>query len=206
MMQLFSQINESEKNEERSNEIDIVKEIRAGNSKAFEELFFEYHNQLIHFANVITKSRELARDVVQDVFLKIWRNREKWEIHYSLKIYLYQSVRNQSLNLLEKQKSRMRLKEGIEKEHYEREDSNIDSAFNHLSEYEVMLLKRIWALVAEMPERKRIVFELHRKHGLSYKEIAKILGITIKTVENHIGQAFQFIRSNIKREDFKEFF
>lgn len=201
---LFAYIGEDNGEDEISNEINRVREIRAGNKKAYEELFFEYHNQLILFANTITKSREFARDAVQDIFLKIWRNRENWEINYSLKVYLYQSVRNQSLNLLEKQNSRLRIKAGMQRELQDREEkTHYDSAENHLSEYEMILVKRIWKLVAEMPERKRIVFELHRKHGLSYKEIAKILGITRKTVENHIGQAFQYIRNNINTEEFK---
>ncbi|MEX0721171.1 MAG: RNA polymerase sigma-70 factor [Balneolaceae bacterium] len=204
-MLLFAHISEGNEKEKASNERDRVREIRAGNKKAYEELFFEYHNQLIRFANTITKSREFARDAVQDVFLKIWRNRENWEINYSLKVYLYQSVRNQSLNLLEKQNSRLRVKSGMQKELQEREEKVFvdDAKHSHLSDYELRLLKKIWELVGEMPERKRIVFELHRKHGLSYKEIAKILGITRKTVENHIAQAFQFLRSNINTEDYK---
>tara|TARA_R110000868_G_scaffold259361_5_gene517265 strand:- start:20128 stop:20733 length:606 start_codon:yes stop_codon:yes gene_type:complete len=185
-------------------EVKSVEKIRSGNKQAFEDLFFEYHNSLIRFANTITKSRELARDCVQDVFLKIWRNREEWEIQYSLKAYLYQSVRNQALNLLEKQKARYRLKENYKKEtqslHENTEGNKV--SYEHLDEKEIRQLKRIWELVEEMPERRRLAFDLNRRHGLSYKEISKVLNISRKTVENHIGQAVKFIRDKISLEDF----
>lgn len=185
-------------------EVESVEKIRSGNKKAFEELFFEYHNSLIRFANTTTKSRELARDCVQDVFLKIWRNREEWEIQYSLKAYLYQSVRNQALNLVEKQNARFRLKENYEKEtlSYLGYSEELKKNYEHLSEKEVRQLKRIWELVEEMPERRRLAFDLNRRHGLSYKEISKVLDISRKTVENHIGQAIKFIRDKINLEDF----
>ncbi|CAN0239938.1 unnamed protein product, partial [Chrysoparadoxa australica] len=60
------------------------------------------------------------------------------------------------------------------------------------------LIKRVWEVVSQMPERRRLVFELHRKHGFSYKEIARILEITRKTVENHMSQALQYLRDNIE--------
>lgn len=200
-MLLFAHIHNNEVNDGTYDETYRVKEIREGNAKAFEELFFEYHGQLIGFANTIIKSKEYARDIVQDVFLNIWRNREDWEIHFSLKVYLYQSVRNQALNLLEKQKTRQRLNENLQRE-IENSSFN-ESTYSHLSGHELKLLKRIWELAEEMPERRRLVFELNRKHGLSYKEISKVLNISGKTVENHLGQAIQFIRSKINIKDFE---
>ncbi len=182
-----------------------VRKIRSGDKAAFEKLFFEYHNKLIRFANTITKSKELARDTVQDVFLKIWRNREDWELHYSIKVYLYQAVRNQALNLLEKKKALLRLKKNYqsEVESHNRELKQDETLYGNLTELEIRQLKRIWELVEEMPERRRISFELNRRHGFSYEEISKVLGISKKTVENHIGQAIKYIREKISSEDFK---
>lgn len=202
-MVLFAHI-DKEKNDFNDAEVKRVGKIRFGDKRAFEKLFFEYHSSLIRFAHTITKSRELARDCVQDVFLKIWRNREEWEIQYSLKAYLYQSVRNQALNLLEKQKARHRLKDNYQKESqvvYENLES-LKKSNEHLSEKEVRQLKRIWELVEEMPERRRLAFDLNRRHGLSYKEVSKVLNISRKTVENHIGQAIKYIRDRISNEDF----
>lgn len=195
---------EKGQNDFSDDEVESVGKIRSGDKQAFEMLFFEYHNSLIRFANTITKSRELARDCVQDVFLKIWRNKEEWDIQYSLKAYLYQSVRNQALNLLEKQKARYRLKENYQKESHDflEHSGTMKISNDHLSEKEIKQLKRIWELVEEMPERRRLAFDLNRRHGLSYKEISKVLNISRKTVENHIGQAIKYIREKIILEDF----
>lgn len=202
-MLLFARI-EKEQDSFGNDDIDIVRKIRSGDKSAFEQLFFEYHNSLIRFANTITKSRELARDCVQDVFLKIWRNKEDWEVQYSLRAYLYQSVRNQALNLLEKQNANYRLKENYRRESQNLSDNlgTIKTNYDHLSEKEVRQLKRIWELVEEMPERRRLAFDLNRRHGLTYKEISKVLDISRKTVENHIGQAVKYIRDKISFEDF----
>lgn len=202
-MLLFAQIDNGQK-DFSDDEVESVIKIRSGDKQAFEKLFFKYHNSLIRFANTVTKSRELARDCVQDVFLKVWRNREDWEIQYSLKAYLYQSVRNQALNLLEKQKASSRLKENYQRESQRliEEPDGDSKSYSHLTEKEIKQLERIWEIVSEMPERRRMAFDLSRRHGLSYKEISKVLGISRKTVENHLGQAVKYIRDKITLEDF----
>ena len=203
-MLLFAYLENNTSKHNPANDFERVAKIRAGDEKAFEELFFEYYNQLSRFANTITKSREFARDTVQDVFLKIWRNRANWEIHISIKVYLYQSVRNQSLNLLEKQKTRQRLNEKlqIDQSSYSNRYYENDNYPSSISERELKLLTKVWELVDQMPERRKLVFQLHRKHGLSYKEIAKVLDIARKTVENHVAQALQFLRDNIDTDDY----
>lgn len=180
-------------------EKDLVDKICHGDEKAFEKLFFEYYYPLCSFAVKITKSGELARDAVQEVFYKLWRNREGWEIHYSLKIYLYRAVRNQALNLVGIQKNNRQLVESLKEESY---------SFDHgyfgrdTKKYSEKLIKNIWELVTQMPERRRQVFVLHRRHGLSYKEISAVMAISDKTVENHMGHALQFIRDNIDPDHF----
>lgn len=194
MLLLALSANSKEKN--RFSDFSRVERIRNGDKKAFEALFFEYHEQLSRFANSITKSREFARDAVQDVFLKIWRNRKELEIEVSVKVYLYQAVRNQSLNLLNKQKNQQRLRENFFSETKTVPTQSLDDTTVNNEHLE--LIKRVWKVVSRMPERRRLVFELHRKHGFSYKEIARILEISKKTVENHMSQALQYLRDNIE--------
>ncbi|XWN37250.1 MAG: RNA polymerase sigma-70 factor [Balneola sp.] len=194
MLLLALSANSKEKN--RFSDFSRVERIRKGDKKAFEALFFEYHEQLSRFANSITKSREFARDAVQDVFLKIWRNRKELDIELSVKVYLYQAVRNQSLNLLNKQKNQHRLRESFFSETKTIRTQGFDDST--LNNEHLELIKRVWEVVSRMPERRRLVFELHRKHGFSYKEIARILEISKKTVENHMSQALQYLRDNIE--------
>lgn len=183
-------------------DISLVDAIREGDQAAFEQLFFDYHPALIRFANSITRSKELSRDTVQDVFLKIWRNRDQWNIHSSLEVYLYQSVRNQALNLLEKQKNRYKLKENLHID-YSTSMNIWEEGFQkklEVPEEDAKRIMTIWMLVEKMPDRRRLVFELHRKDGLSYKEIAKVLDLSVKTVENHIGQAIKYLREQLGQE------
>ncbi len=190
---------EKDKRELKLSDQEQVARIRKGDTKAFEVLFFEFHEPLSRFAHSITKSREFSRDAVQDVFLKIWRNREEWEIRQSLKVYLYQAVRNQSLNLLEKQKTRLRITGNYQEERQSHAVFDIqEEPDEQLTEEEKSIVLKIWEIVERMPDKRRLVFELHRKHGFSYKEIASILGVTRKTVENHIGQALKQIREELK--------
>ena len=183
----------------------IIRAISEGDQAAFEQLFFEYHQPLIRFAFGITRSKELSRDTVQDVFLKIWRNRKAWIVNKTLRVYLYQSVRNQALNLLEKQKTHSRLQENYSIDYSTsyslwEEDR---SSFVGLSEHDAKRVMQIWALVDKMPDRRRLVFELHRKDGLSYKEISKILDLSLKTVENHMGQAIKYLRKELEKVEKK---
>lgn len=174
-----------------------IRRIRNGDGKAFEEMFLKYYSRLCSFAVKIVKSPDLAKDCVQEVFLKIWRNREEWEINYSLAVYLYQAVRNQALNKAEKRK----INRSYTQKYYQEELQKGSEEKRLLSEQD-QLVKAIWEIAEGMPERRRTVFELNRKHSLSYKEIAGVMNIARKTVENHMGRALQDIRDQLKHKKF----
>lgn len=169
----------------------IVEKIRSGDQCAFEKMFHIYYSKLCVFSNSYVKSLDAARDVVQEVFIKIWDNHQEFEIRHSLKAYLYQSVRNQSLNYIEKSKQKRRLGESLRKhEELLKEENPEDLNTEELSQ-------KVWKLVDELPERRRSTFILYRKHGLSYKEIAEVMGIKRKTVENQMGKSLKFLRDRL---------
>jgi RNA polymerase sigma-70 factor (ECF subfamily) len=146
------------------------------------------------FSNTYLNSLDLARDVVQDVFIKIWDNRESFYIKQSLKAYLYQAVRNQSINSLQKNKRKQKLENRFQKRiEILKSVNEIDQPIFSTEE----LTEKVWKLVDELPERRRTIFTLYRKHGLSYKEIAEVLGIARKTVENQMGKSLQFLRDKL---------
>lgn len=169
----------------------LVERIRNGDQQAFENLFYRYYSKLCVFSNSYVKSLDIARDVVQDVFIKIWDNRENFHINQSLKAYLYQAVRNQSLNLLQQKKQKLKLKERLLKQ---QELSKTEEVCDLNTEE---LTQKIWKLVEKLPERRRTIFILYRKHGLSYLEIGEVLGIARKTVENQMGKSLQFLREHL---------
>lgn len=173
-------------------EQNLVNSIQDGNEEAFESLFFEYYVPLCRFSKGYVGTVESARDVVQDVFIKIWSNREKFQIHTSVKAYLFQAVRNHSLNELEKRNRYQAFEE-----EYIRESEL--KAVSHNTENTEQLTQLIWQIAELMPEKRKAVFTLYREHGLSYKEIASVLGITRKTVENQMGRALNFIRQHLEK-------
>ena len=183
---------------------DLVRRIREGDQEAFKFLFTRYHHPLIQFSLSMVRSREFARDIVQDVFLKIWKNREQLFVHTDVRVYLFQSVRNQSLNLIERNRSRQKLEEPFDPpEPVFPSDRSLTGELEEFSDEERRrhrLVRRVWEEVALMPERRRLVFELHKRHGLSYKEISEVCSISLKTVENHIGQALVHLRERLRDE------
>jgi RNA polymerase sigma-70 factor (ECF subfamily) len=169
-----------------------VEKIREGDKDAFEQLFFEYFYDLCSFAFQMTHSNERAKDIVQEVFYKLWKRRKSWTIHSSLKAYLFRSVRNEALNEID---SRQYWEEV--KEQFKIRKKTKTRQSGRSTEIDRGLIKEIWKVVSEMPKRRRSVFVLHRKHGLSHKEIARVLDISRKTVENHMGLALDDIRKQV---------
>lgn len=166
-----------------------IANIRQGDKKAFEQLFHKFYSELCIYAAQFLYSRELAKDVVQEVLEKIWENREQWEIATSLRSYLFQAVRNQALNQRQKTKVRQ------ENEKASSQEDIYDTS--ELTEEEMELIDAIWKVVQELPDRKREIFILSRRHGFTQKEIASILGIARKTVENQMLRALKYIRERL---------
>lgn len=171
---------------------ELINSIRKGDEKAFEELFRTWYHKLCLFANQYVGSADISRDVVQEVFIKIWDQHKEFEVHCSLKAYLYRSVKNQAISYLRKTKNITEIPDinGLSSDDY---DLDEDALFRNIS-----FSKRIWKEVEELPERKRTIFTLYRKHGLSYKEIAVVMGITRKTVENQMGRSLNFLRERLQ--------
>ncbi len=169
----------------------LAERIRSGDQQAFETVFHTYYPKLCVFSNSYVKSLDISRDVVQEVFIKIWDNRENFQIRQSLKAYLYQAVRNHSLNYLEKKNQKRRLEDSLKRQkEIESDSSPTDLNTEELSE-------KIWKLVDDLPERRRTIFILYRKHGLSYSEIGEVMDIKRKTVENQMGKSLQFLRDQL---------
>lgn len=170
----------------------LVHKIRAGDEGAFEEMFYTYYSGLCAFAAQYVDSYDRARGVVQDVFLRIWQGRASWEVTGELKPYLYQAVRNQALNAIDRRKRFEGLREGPV------EDRSLSGTREQF--YEKELARAIWSAIDELPHRRRMAFVLHRQHGLSYEQVGEVMGITAKTVENQIGRALKDLRAAVARE------
>ncbi|PSQ73528.1 MAG: RNA polymerase sigma-70 factor [Bacteroidetes bacterium QH_9_64_21] len=168
-------------------------QIRAGSEEAFRKVFHAYYSELCGFAADYLDSVDRARDVVQEVFLRIWRRREKLDIRVSLKSYLYQAVRNRALNHIRRSETEDEFQDHVRHTSNESDQRTAIDTF-HMKE----LSEDVNEAIADLPDRRRMAFLLHRRHGFTYKEIAQIMEISPKTVENQIGRALKSLRSQLE--------
>ena len=158
---------------------------------SFEALFQQHYKSLARASFRIVGDKDVAEDVVQDMFCKLWEKKDEIQITTSIKSYLYQSTINYSLNHLKKNK-RSEKREELFVSSHSSEESNAESN---------MALKEIHELVKIavdlLPQACRTVFVLSRFEHLSYKEIASNLGISPKTVDNQMVKALKHMRKHL---------
>jgi RNA polymerase sigma-70 factor (ECF subfamily) len=171
-----------------------ARQIRTGDRSAFEKLFHAYVERLYVYAEEHIGSSSVAEDVVQDVFCDLWSRRSDWDPQGTVKAYLYRAVRNTALDRLDLRQVRDDWEEEKKQEDRSRPDVGPADAL-HQDE----LREAMEEAVEDLPVQQKTVYRLAHCHGLSYDEIASILGITRKTVENHMGRALQSLRSKLTR-------
>lgn len=162
--------------------------IRSGDKQAMEGLFREHYRGLCAFALQYVKDADRAEDLVQDLFFRLWLEREKVNITTSVKAYLFASVRNRCLNAVKVQ-GRMRSLVEERDEVVEEEERAEDEHTERIA--------RVHAAIEALPEERRKVFKLSRYEGLKYHEIAERLGISVKTVDNQMGKALKTLREDL---------
>jgi RNA polymerase sigma-70 factor (ECF subfamily) len=161
------------------------------NTAVFIEIYNRYHAQLYNAACKRCSSAEISEEIVQDLFINLWKNRETLKINSSLSGYLFTAVRNLILNQIQKEAVRKRAYESLVLENADYDNSTeelvIANDLNH----------RLNSNLSSLPDKCRSVFELSRKHHKSNKQIAHELGISEKTVENHITRALKYLRISL---------
>jgi RNA polymerase sigma-70 factor, ECF subfamily len=160
--------------------------------KFMEALFKAYYNPLCRTAFRVVNDRDTAEDLVQEVFVKVWNNRQALQINTSLKAYLHRSTINTALNYLEKNKRQVNL----EAEDLIKAAPATNQLEEQLSFKEVE--NRVEEAINALPPACRTIFVLSRYENMSYQEIANTLNLSIKTVENQMGKALKTMREYLK--------
>ena len=160
---------------------------------AIEDAFKTHFKGLQQYAYAIVKDEMMAEEMVQNVFYKLWKNRDTISITDTMAAYLYRSVYNESLNYLKHQKVKMTYRA-----HAARTMENINNAAEKLKLKQ--LEEKLDQALKELPEQCRTIFQMSRFEELKYLEIANKLGISVKTVENQMGKALKLLR--LKLVDF----
>ncbi|MDR0891402.1 MAG: RNA polymerase sigma-70 factor [Mediterranea sp.] len=179
-----------------NHEQEILCLVAAGDAAAFRTLYLHYYDRLFQFATLFLHSAEASEDAVSDVFFNLWKERHRLTAVPNFRSYIYRSVRNACLNTL---------KSGYVSK---RDDLTATEAEmqvvlprnNPLDELSYQELRHaVQQAVNDLPERCRMVFKMRREDELSHREIADILGITVRTVERQMMLAKEKIREALKR-------
>lgn len=157
---------------------------------AFDELFRALYPRLVRYTFRITRDWEASDDITQDAFVMLWQKRENIDPDRSVRAYLYQSVRNRALNYLRDHR-KMTGSDGLE----DFPDPSYSTDTQHMQDgHEELLEKKLYEWISALPERQREAFEMSRFEGLYHHEIAGIMGISVKTVNNHLTDALKQLR------------
>ena len=150
----------------------------------FEQFYAANFPRVKNFAKLLTKSEEDAEDIAQNIFLKLWTRPELWQDQETMTGYLYTVTRNEIFNLFKHQKVEQEYEDKVLKAQLLGELCDEDSSLlENLYYKEVLMLIRM--TLSQLPDRRRRVFEMSRFEGLSHKEIADKLNISLTTVISH---------------------
>jgi RNA polymerase sigma-70 factor (ECF subfamily) len=168
----------------------ILKKIsRQDDEKALKELFDAFYGKLIEIAKFFVDDQFLAQDIVSEVFIKLWKNRSNLEEIKSIDPYLYIATKRQSLNQIRNNKK---------KNHVPIENLDTTIHVESRSPENILFSKEfagiIKSAINNLPSKCRLVYTLVKDDGMKYQEVADTLGISVKTVEMHVGKALKRIK------------
>jgi RNA polymerase sigma-70 factor (family 1) len=160
--------------------------------RAFEELYRLYFVRLFRFCHSIVHQKESAEEIVNDVFLKLWEKRDNTPPIANPRLYLYVSVKNRSLNHLRNNSNLPTIEISERCDSYIRFDTNPESLLLGAE-----TLQRIRAAINQLPPRCKLIFSLIKEDGLKYKDVARLLDLSVKTVEAQLVIALRKIAASL---------
>lgn len=171
----------------------LLLQVSQGNELAFQELFNAWSSRLYHFTLGLTKTHELAEDIVQDTFLKIWLRRDRLNAVEHFSAYLFRMAQNAVVDSLKRQANEVLI--------LERNISVFTEDPEPDSRLHIKLVKNVLEeAVRKLPAQQQKVWRLRREYGKRIKEIAAEMGISEMTVKGHLNRAQASLRSDLERE------
>ncbi|MFP4621765.1 MAG: RNA polymerase sigma factor [Bacteroidales bacterium] len=169
----------------------LVESLKKGDFEAFDRLFWCYQKRLYHFALSILKDNEDARDVVQEAFLRIWKNRENLDEQSSLQSFLFTISYNIIVDTMRKKVSDRNFRDYLQK-------NAIDKESQVEKEVEFNELRTIYNnAVEELPLERKKIYKLQRFENMKYEEIADQLELSVNTVRSQMYKAISYLRKRI---------
>ncbi len=167
---------------------EIIRRIRQGDKGQFESLFRSSYVSLVRYARTILKDQDTSEEIVQDLFFRIWQDRNKIQVESSLNGYLFRAVHNRCLHWIEHNRIVERHASEMSSAYHENND-NPDDIFRYRE-----LQEKIARILEHLPERCGRIFCMNRFEGLKYSEIAEKMSVSVKTVEADMGKALKEFR------------
>jgi RNA polymerase sigma-70 factor (ECF subfamily) len=159
---------------------------------AYAQLYIAYMPYLLKFANSIIKNKELSEEVVSDVFIKIWQNRVDIGKIENLKLYMYVSTKNTAINYLSRH---------FRKDIVSIEEMSLNISLSPYNPEQLLItseaVKKINIEIQKLPPKCRLIFKLVKEDRLRYNEIARLLNISVKTIDNQMAIALKKISTSI---------
>lgn len=174
----------------------LLRQMAEGRMDAFDQLYRYFQQKVYYYILPFTFNTELdANDIVQDIFVKLWSKREAITEIISLEFYLYRMARNRLIDLKRsKDVRRLHLNQFAGSQHEATEYTAHEIQFREFH-------KRAQEAIKDLPERRRLIFDLNINHDLSLKEIAERLNVSVSVVKKQLYLATQFVRQSIKDKE-----
>lgn len=168
----------------------MIDQLKNGNKTALKKAYELYADKVYHVAFSYTHQSDTSKDIVQEVFIKLWKNRSKISAEHSLDHQLYVITRNMlhdhyRRSVLE-EKVLANFKDLISVS--ESEDTSVQE----------IRLKKVHNWMSQLPKKQQKVFKMHRFQGLTYDEIASSLNISVNTVSSHITSSMRYLKDQIE--------
>jgi RNA polymerase sigma-70 factor (ECF subfamily) len=171
---------------------ELVKLLKTGNMSAFDGIYKKYSRRLYGFVFRYVKQQADTEEIVQEVFIKIWKSRDKIDVYSSFESFLFTIAHNATVNQLKKRATEQKYVEHV------KSLQSIEETYELTDEIHYNELKhKLQGLLDELSPRQKEIFQLSREEGLSHKEIAEKLGISTNTVKNHLVTTLSFLKSKL---------
>ena len=166
--------------------------LNRGEEDAFDFFFNMYYRGLVVYAGQFISDMDLCEEIVQGIFIKLWKDHKYLKIESSFKSYIFRSVKNKCLDILKHHK----IIKDAEQYIVENSEKHNEDTWNTYIEHELYAI--LMQAVKKLPEECQKIFIHSRINNYKNKEIAAKLGISVKTVENQITRALKFLRVELK--------
>jgi RNA polymerase sigma-70 factor (family 1) len=167
-------------------DLTLIAALKEGNLTVFNSVYTQYHAQIYSFINHKTQSTFIAQEVVQLTFIRLWQKRETLQENVALNVQLFGMARQEMIDEVRREATRSKYNSQSEQVPF------TDSLIKIIESRDT--LQHLEKELEALPPMRKMVFNLSRKNGLSHKEIAEMLCISPKTVENHIGKVLSQLK------------